>query len=69
MDLIHEYFTIIQISGFPGTNGPYVVKALRAAGHHVVALVRNPDKPEATELRSLGVDLILGDTKLAEKAL
>ena len=40
-------------------------QALVAAGHHVVALVRNPDKPEAAELRSLGVELLLGDTKCA----
>jgi hypothetical protein len=46
-----------------GTNGPFVCKALVAAGHHVVALVRNPDKPEAAELRGLGVELLLGDTK------
>ena len=38
-------------------------KALVGAGHHVVALVRNHDKPEATELRSLGVELLTGDTK------
>jgi NAD(P)-dependent dehydrogenase (short-subunit alcohol dehydrogenase family) len=48
-----------------GTNGPFVCQALVAAGHHVVALVRNPDKPEAAELRSLGVELLLGDTKCA----
>ena len=46
-----------------GTNGPFVCRALVAAGHHVVALVRNPDKPEAAELRGLGVELLLGDTK------
>ena len=38
-------------------------KALVAANHHVVALVRNPDKPEAAELRALGVELLIGDTK------
>jgi hypothetical protein len=42
-----------------------VCQALVAAGHHVVALVRNPGKPEAAELRGLGVELLLGDTKCA----
>jgi uncharacterized protein YbjT (DUF2867 family) len=60
------YFTT---PGCTGTNGPFVAKALVAAGHYVVALVRNPDKPEAAELRSLGVELVLGDTKLAEWAI
>jgi len=52
----------VFITGGTGTNGPFVCKALVAAGHHVVALVRNPDKPEAAELRGLGVELLLGDT-------
>jgi nucleoside-diphosphate-sugar epimerase len=52
-----------------GTNGPHVCKALVAAGHHVVALVRNPNKAEAVELRDLGVELLLGDTRCAPRAI
>ncbi len=40
-------------------------KALSAAGHHVVALVRNPEKAEAVELSAIGVELLKGDTKCA----
>ena len=52
----------VFLTGGTGTNGPYVAKALVAAGHYVVALVRNPNKPEAAELRSLGIELLVGDT-------
>ena len=50
------------LTGGTGTNGPYVAKALVAAGHHVVALVRSPNKPETAELQSYGVEILLGDT-------
>jgi len=52
----------VFLTGGTGTNGPYVAKALVAAGHNIVALVRNPNKPEAAELRSLGIELLVGDT-------
>ncbi len=47
------------VTGATGFIGHRVVRQLRAAGHEVVALVRNPDR--AGDLRELGVALVPGD--------
>jgi nucleoside-diphosphate-sugar epimerase len=47
------------ITGATGFIGGSVARQLRAAGHHVVALVRTPAK--ARELESLGAELAAGD--------
>jgi nucleoside-diphosphate-sugar epimerase len=47
------------LTGATGFVGGYVAKQLIAAGHEVVAVVRNPDK--AQELKNLGVKLFKGD--------
>jgi uncharacterized protein YbjT (DUF2867 family) len=47
------------VTGGTGFVGPKIVHALRAAGHNVRALVRDPSK--ATTLRNWGCDIAQGD--------
>lgn len=49
------------VSGATGNQGGSVARELLKAGHRVRALVRDPSKPQAKELESLGAVLFLGD--------
>lgn len=52
------------LTGATGFVGGELARLLLREGHHVVALVRSPDK--AGDLRSLGVELVAGDLDDAE---
>ncbi|WP_320671162.1 NmrA family NAD(P)-binding protein [Patulibacter defluvii] len=51
----------ILVTGATGTQGGAVLRGLRAAGHQVAALVRDPDAPRARALAADGVELRRGD--------
>ena len=52
------------VTGATGFIGGRVVRQLVAAGHQVVAVVRNPSR--AQDLRALGVDVRPGDVTIEE---
>lgn len=54
------------VTGATGAQGGAVARELLKAGQRVHALVRNPDKPKAKELESLGAVLFVGDYDNAE---
>ncbi|KZV87302.1 NAD(P)-binding protein [Exidia glandulosa HHB12029] len=54
------------VSGATGHQGGSVVRDLLKAGYRVHALVRDPTKPAAKELESLGAILFVGDYSNAE---
>ena len=52
---------IIAVTGATGQQGRTVAKKLLADGWKVRALTRDPNKPAAQELKSLGAEILLGD--------
>src|SRR5688572_288276 len=52
---------IIAVTGATGQQGYAVAKKLLADGWKVRALTRDPNKPAAQELKSLGAELVSGD--------
>lgn len=50
----------ILITGATGRQGGSVLRYLKARGHRLRALVRDPTKPAAQALRSLGVEVVRG---------
>jgi len=51
----------ILITGATGQQGGATARALLAAGHHVVAMTRNPSSENALALGALGTEVIRGD--------
>ncbi|WP_199741905.1 NmrA/HSCARG family protein [Corallococcus sp. CA047B] len=49
------------VTGATGQQGGAVARQLLSRGHKVVALVRDPNKPEARALQTLGARLVRGD--------
>ncbi|GAA3870832.1 NmrA/HSCARG family protein [Saccharothrix violaceirubra] len=49
------------VTGATGTQGGAVARLLLDRGHRVRALTRTPDSPRATELRTLGAEVVPGD--------
>jgi nucleoside-diphosphate-sugar epimerase len=56
----------ILVTGATGFIGSHLCRALVAAGHEIVALVRDPKKA-AAELPARGVELLAGDLSLFER--
>ena len=56
----------VLVTGATGFIGAHLCRALVAAGHQVVALVRNPAKAVA-ELPARGVEVLVGDLSLFER--
>ena len=52
---------IIAVTGATGQQGRAVAKKLLAEGWTVRALTRDPNKPAAQELKSLGAEILPGD--------
>ena len=52
---------IIAVTGATGQQGGAVARKLLAEGWQVRALTRDPNKPAAQELKSLGVEVVPGD--------
>lgn len=52
---------IIAVTGATGQQGRAVAKKLLAEGWKVRALTRDPNKPAAQELKSLGAEIVPGD--------
>ncbi|GAA4660115.1 NmrA/HSCARG family protein [Streptomyces youssoufiensis] len=55
-----DAFTVL-VTGATGNQGGATARALLARGRTVRALVRDPDKPAALALRTLGAELVRGD--------
>jgi uncharacterized protein YbjT (DUF2867 family) len=51
----------VLVFGATGQQGGGVVKVLKAAGHDIIALTRNPDSDKAQALKASGVDVSKGD--------
>lgn len=52
---------LILVTGATGQQGGATARELLAHGHPVRAMTRKPDSPNATELASLGAEIIRGD--------
>lgn len=51
----------ILITGATGNISSGVINHLKSSKHHLLALVRNPEKPKAKELERAGAELRVGD--------
>jgi uncharacterized protein YbjT (DUF2867 family) len=56
----------VLVTGATGYAGFYAAIALRQAGHHVIALVRDAAKLRAKDLQRYEVELAIGDIKQPE---
>ena len=56
----------VLVTGATGYAGFYAVIALRQAGHHAYALVRDGSKSRAKDLQRHEIELVLGDVKQPE---
>ena len=56
-----DFSITVLVTGATGQQGGAVVRQLLNRGHHVVALVRDPDAPVARALQKSGVRLVRGD--------
>jgi uncharacterized protein YbjT (DUF2867 family) len=52
---------VVAVVGATGQQGRATARALLDAGMAVRALVRNPEKPAAQQLASLGAELVVAD--------
>lgn len=56
----------VLVTGATGYAGFYAAIALRQAGHHVYALVRDSSKSRAKDLQCHEIELVIGDVKQPE---
>lgn len=54
---------LVLVTGATGQQGRAVTEALRAKGHRVRGLVRDPDDAGTEQLRELGAELVEGDNE------